>query len=145
MNAGYWLNPDTGKCVQVATTHDEWVRDEENARSMGVSQWAYNQIMQYPATAIDEIRILALHCGLVRMREHPRYLSVQFAADGHRVARVLTATAAALSDLGIHPDTMLQIDNLQTSQRASVTVAELRSQLDTVFPDEGGEAHPFLV
>ena len=26
MGAGYWLDPDTGMCVQVETTHDEWVR-----------------------------------------------------------------------------------------------------------------------
>lgn len=154
MGAGYWLNPDTGKCVQVETTHDEWVRDNANALSMGVPQWVYEEIMRHPPTDVDEIRLLALHCGLVRMREHPRYLSIQFAAERDCVSGVLSAIAAALNGLQIHPDTTVQMDNLLLGKSISITVAELQNQLETQTPvfsenqDQGGcieAAHPFLI
>ena len=38
MGSGYWLNPSTGMCVRVATTHDEWVRDEQNADRIGLPE-----------------------------------------------------------------------------------------------------------
>jgi len=154
MGAGYWLNPDTGKCVQVRTTHDEWVRDKENARSIGVPQWVYDEIMRYPPTAVDEIRLLALHCGLVRMREHPRYLSIQFAAERLHVAQVLPAIAAALNELPIHADTIIRMDNLRLNESVSITVAELKNRLESQQPlfsesnDQGNDAlkgHPFLM
>ena len=153
MGAGYWLHPDTGKCVQVATTHDEWVRDNENARSIGVPQRVYDEIMQHPPTAVDEIRILGLHCGLVRMREHPRYLSIQFAAERHHIARLLGAIATALNHLGIHPDTTVQMDNLLSGESISITVAELRKQIESqqsVFSEQDDVGrkpmgHPYLL
>lgn len=153
MGAGYWLNPDTGKCVQVATTHDEWVRDNDNASSMGVPQWVYDEIVRYPPTAVDEIRLLALHCGLVRMREHPRYLSIQFAAERSRLSHIISAIALTLRDLPIHADTNIQMDNLLLGESLSITVAELQSRTEAqqpVFPEDSDHcdsiqtAHPFL-
>ena len=146
--AGYWLDPDTGRCVKVETTHDEWIRVAENARSMGVPQAIYAEIMKYPPTAVDQIRLLAIHAGLVRMREHPRYLSVQFAAEGSRVASVLKAIVAALGDLKIHPDTRLEMDNLLLGESTAMTVAEMRIRIANGQPvflgRSGGKPHPFL-
>jgi hypothetical protein len=107
MGAGYWLNPETGMLVQVTTTHDAWVRERANAKSIGLSEDCYAEIMRHPATAVDEIRLAALREGLVRMREHPRYLSVQFTALPQRVRLILESVLAALTALKIHPDTML--------------------------------------
>ena len=134
MGAGYWLNPDTGKCVRVATTHDEWVRDKANADSIGLPEECYDQIMQHPETAVDEIRLLALRYGLVRMREHPRYLSVQFAAQRHRVKPILAAVLTALGDLKVHPDTYMIVDNLLSGDSVSITLDGLRSRLENGEP-----------
>jgi hypothetical protein len=131
MGAGYWLNPDTGMCVQVATTHDEFVRDRTNAKSIGLSEDCYTQIMQYPATAVDEIRLLALHEGLVRMREHPRYLSVQFTAEPQRVRLNLESVVVALTERKIHLDTMLVVDNLLSHESASITLRELQGKVES--------------
>ena len=131
MGAGYWLNPDTGMCVQVATTHDAWVREWVNAKSLGLSVQCHAQIMQYPATAIDEIRLSALREGMVRMREHPRYLSVQFTALPQRVALVLIAVVVALTELKIHPDTMLVVDNLLSGDSVSITLRELTRKIES--------------
>ncbi len=134
MGAGYWLNPHTGLCVQVPTTHDEFVRDRTNAKSIGLSEGCYAQIMQYPATAVDEIRLAALHEGLVRMREHPRYLSVQFATEPQRVKLILESVLVALTDRKIHLDTMLKVDNLLSGDSVSITLRELQGKMESGEP-----------
>jgi len=58
--AGYWLKPDTGECIKVATTHDEWIRDRKNAEHLGIPATFYAKIRRYPPTSVDEIRILAV-------------------------------------------------------------------------------------
>jgi hypothetical protein len=136
--AGYWLKPETGECERV-TTHDEWVRDQKNAERLGLPPEVYAEIMRHPPTAVDEIRILAVNCGLVRIREHPRYTSVQFSAEPHRVDLVLRAVVKALHGVGIHPDTRLVIDNLATGDRTAMTIRELESAIENgraVFTDE---------
>ncbi len=125
MGAGYWLNPDTGQCVRVATTHDEWVRDRGNAESIGLSKHAYANIMKHPATAVDEIRLLALHDGLVRIREHPRYTSIQVAAHAHRVTPILRAVLVTLKAAQVHTDTTLKIDNLLSNGSVTIGLGEL--------------------
>jgi hypothetical protein len=134
MGAGYWLNPSTGMCVRVATTHDEWIRDKGNTDRIGLPEECYHQIMRHPATAVDEIRLLALDWGLVRIREHRWYTSVQFKARPDRVKPILGAVIVALNDVQIHPDTRLVIDNLLLHDSASITIAGLQSALENDGP-----------
>ena len=126
--AGYWLNPNTGKCVRVETTHDVWVRDRANAENLGLPEAAYDAIMKFPETAIDEIRIVALDWGLVRIREHPRYTSVQFSARPFQVKAILRAVVVALVNLKMHPDTMLKVDNLLLNDSATLGLGELEGK-----------------
>ena len=118
-------------CVQVATTHDAWLREWANARSLGLSVQCHAQITQYPSTAVDEIRMAAVREGLVRLREHPRYLSVQFSALPQRVAPVLKAVVVALTELKIHLDTMLVVDNLLSGDSVSNTLRELTRKIES--------------
>ncbi len=134
MNAGYWLNPETGKCVRVPTTHDEWVRDWGNAQSLGLSRNAYDEIMTHPSTDIDAIRLVAVHEGLVRIREHPSYTSVQFAAQRDRITSILRAVLVALNDVKLHPDTRLVIDNLLSHDSITISLRKLESALATDVP-----------
>jgi hypothetical protein len=129
MGAGHWLNPTTGQCEQV-TTHDEWIRDKKNANSIGLADDLYRQIMLLPATdnaAVDEIRILAVQGGLIRIRQHKRYTSVQFWVMIDQVDETLQAVLRALAELGIHPDERLQVDNLCLGESASVTLRALQN------------------
>lgn len=140
--AGYWLRPDTGECVRV-TTHDEWVRNWENADHLGIPASVYAEIMEYPPTAVDEIRTLAVQCGLIRIREHRWHVSVQFMAEPHRVGSVLQATVKGLYAIKLHPDTRLVADNLLPKERVVMTLRELAVALENgqqVFPSqvEGG-------
>ena len=69
--AGFWLNPKTKQCVQVATTHNEWLRDRQNVASIGLPESAYEEVMRFSPSQEDEIRLVAIRLGLVRIREHP--------------------------------------------------------------------------
>jgi len=126
MGAGHWLNPTTGQCEQV-TTHDGWIRDEKNADSIGLPDHLYRQIMLLPESAVDEIRILALRGGLVRIRQHKRYTSVQFRATADQATEVLQAVLRALAELEVHPDERLEIDNLLLGDSVSITLRALRN------------------
>lgn len=137
MGRGFWLNPGTGQCVQVATTHDDWIRQTPNADRIGLPDTAYEKIMQFPATAVDEIRLAAMDGGLVRIREHPRYTSVQFRADAHRVASILAVVSACLRQQQVGPDTVLRIDNLLLGDSAEVTLAELIVAIEKGAHDDG--------
>jgi hypothetical protein len=128
--AGYWLKPDDGKCVKI-TTHDAWVRDAKNAEDLGIPADVYAEIMRYPEDAQDEIRILALRCGLVRVRENKWDTSVQFWAAANRVESVLRAIVTALHSVSLHPDTRLIIGNLLPQERVSVTLRELEAHLES--------------
>ncbi len=123
--AGYWLNPETGLLVKVSTTHDAWVRDRANATALGLPEAVFQEISSYAATDIDPIRLAACRCGLVRVREHRRHVSVQYWTEADLSPQVIRAVAKALADLGIHPDTRLEIDNLQLGESRAVTLREL--------------------
>ena len=122
---GHWLNPKTGQYMEV-TTHDEWIRDKKNADIIGLPRDCYQQVMQLPDSA-DQIRIAALQGGLIRIRQHRRYMSVQFWVMSDQVDATLQSVLRALAELGIHPDERLQIDNLCLGESASVTLRELQS------------------
>ena len=117
--AGYWLNPNTGKCVEVATTHNEWLRNRQNVGSIGLPESAYEEVMRFSPTQEDQIRLVAIRSGLVRIREHPRYVSVQYAAESDQEKPVLQAVFTALKVLKMSAETTLVIDNflLRTSIR----------------------------
>ena len=128
--AGYWLRPDTGECVQVATTHDEWLQNQKNAEDLGLLPEACKEIMGYAPTAVDEIRLVGVRHGLVRIREHKRHVSVQFWAELNCLNSVLQAVVKALNGVGIHPDTRLVIDNLLSDERVAMTLRELEAALE---------------
>ena len=98
---------------------------------MGVPEPVYQEIMKYPPEAVDEIRLLALHCGLVRMREHRDRLSVQFAAERPRLPSVLKAIVTALEEMKFHPDTRVEMDDLLLGDSAAMTVGGMRKRVES--------------
>ena len=127
--AGYWLNPDSGLIVKVATTHDAWVRDRQHAAELGLTEADFQEISSYPATAVDEIRLVAVRRGLVRVREHRRHVAVQHWSEAGRVGAVLAAVVRALMDVEIHPDTRLIVDNLLTGESRAILLGGLAAEL----------------
>ena len=102
------------------------MRNEKNANSIGLPDHRYRQIMILPDSTVDEIRILALQGGLVRIRQHKRYTSVQFWATADQATAILQAVLRALEALNIHPDERLEIDNLFLKNSVSITLRALR-------------------
>ena len=126
MGPGYWLNPATGTLVQVPISHNEWLRDRNNVKSIGLPDAVYDEVMRHDDTDIDAIRFIGLRNGLVRIRKWAQYLSIQFmVTESH----VLETIAMTLGDLEVHPDTRLQIDNLLLNCSESITLADLESRL----------------
>jgi len=143
MGAGYWLNYKDGHLVQV-DSHDMWISNRENAHSIGINEWIYDKITN--SSDIDEIRLLALYNGLVRIREYPRYTSIQFVCDLHRNQHVLKAISETLSDLKIHPDTIICMENFSTGQSLETSVGTFQDELTSDkfdFPVMYN-MHPFL-
>ena len=132
---GYWLNPSTDKLVNVGTTHDEWIRNRDNARSIGLPDFVSDNIAACNPRQVDEIRIYALMAGLVRIRDYGKSISVQFWCERHRVRNVLWSTALALKgEAGVHPDTHVSIDNLNLNDSVRLTLQELIDKLKEDVP-----------
>lgn len=127
--AGYWLHPDSGLIVKVSETHDEWLRDRQHAAELGLGDADFQEIGSYPASAVDEIRLVAVRHGLVRVREHRRHVSVQHMTEGKRVGVVLAAVVRGLMEVGIHPDTRLIVDNLLTGDSRAIMLHGLAAEL----------------
>jgi hypothetical protein len=127
--AGYWLHPEGNQIVKVATTHDEWLRDRQHIADLGLPSTAYEEIMGYPPTDIDPIRMVGLRHGLVRVREHRRHVSVQYWAEAERAGPVLAAAAAALIAVGIHPDSRLIVDDLLLGNSMAITLGGLQAEM----------------
>ena len=139
MGAGHWLNPTTGQCEQV-TTHDEWIRDKENANEHRSGRPSLPQIMLLPATdnaAWSDPRSRSSR----RSDSNPPAQAVHLGAilgDERPGGCNSPSRLADLGGTGVHPDERLQIDNLCLGESASVTLRALQNdqavfqhQLDT--------------
>jgi len=129
MGAGYWLNPATNIYKQV-TTHDDWIKNHANASEIGLPDDAWEQINRLPYSAVDEIRILAVEGGLVRIRDHRAYISVQFHVDQGRVRDVLWSVLTALEELGADRFKPIKIDNFKTHDGVTLDWTALKSRLE---------------
>jgi hypothetical protein len=79
---GYWLNPANQKWIAV-TRHELTMRDATAMAELGVAQDVINaaqQIAPYGHDAVEELRILGIRSGLIRVRDQGLYISVQFDA-----------------------------------------------------------------
>ena len=104
-------------------------RDRQHATDLGLPEAAWQEIMSYSPTNIDPIRLAAVRCGLVRIREHRRHVSVQYWAEAERADAVLAAVVKALTGLEIHPDTRLEIDNLLAGDSRVATLGGLQADV----------------
>ncbi len=76
---GYWLNPANQKWIAV-TRHELTMRDASAMAELGVALDVINaaqQIAPYGHDAVEELRILGIRSGLIRVRDQGLYISVQ--------------------------------------------------------------------
>jgi hypothetical protein len=105
------------------------VRNQATATRLGLSEWAYADIMRLPAHDLDAIRLTAMHHGLVRIRDYRDHISIQFTCQRHRVRPILWAVYEALASLKIWPDAPLLITNLLLDDQVTITLRNLHQKL----------------
>ena len=80
---GYWLNPENRKWITV-TRHELTMCDAAALAGLGVAPEvvsAAQKISPYGYDTVDELRILGIQSGLIRVRDQGMYISVQFDAS----------------------------------------------------------------
>lgn len=128
MGVGYWFDPRRKQCWTV-DRHELWVLDERNAKTAGISQEVYEHLLTLDSSlGMDEIRMAAINVGLVRIRDHGNYVSVQFASEQDR--EVLRSIHGLLEGVFQFPEMELAIDNFTTQASTRITLRELGRRLD---------------
>lgn len=128
MGAGYWLDPRTKQSWTV-DRHELWVLDEQNAKTVGISQQVYEHLLTLDSSlGMNEIRMAAINVGLVRVRDQGNYVSVQFASE--QVRQVLRAVYDFLDGVFQWKETDLVIDIFTTQASIRITLKELGRRLD---------------
>ena len=128
MGVGYWFDPRTKQCWTV-DRHELWELDERNAKTAGISQGVYGHLLTLDSSlGMNEIRMAAINVGLVRIRDHGNYVSVQFAAE--QVREVLRSIHEFIAGVFQWSETELAIDNFTSQISTRITLRELGRRLD---------------
>ncbi len=137
MGNGYWLDPRQQQSYLV-TRHELWVLDRENAERAGIPSEIYEHLVTLdPVRHQDEIRLAAIRCGLIRIRDHGNSISVQFSADPTQVSAYLQSVFQLLRDVGTHRFSDLRIDNFANQESVRISLEDLGQQLTN-----GESIHP---
>jgi len=129
MGFGYWLDPVKQQSWSV-WRHELWVLDQRNAQAAGIPQAICDHLLTLnPSEGQDEIRLAAIEAGLVRIRDHGNYISVQFAAEPNRLREVLRSVHKFLAETTTDKYADIIIDNFTTRESARLSLAELGKRL----------------
>jgi hypothetical protein len=118
---GFWINVENEECYEVYT-HDQWMREEENARKVNTPENVIQQISTMQTINnenADKIRLLALyHCEIIRFRGHDDFVVFEFATSMENFERYLGVIKRFLESdsSGVGEFTMIHIYNLQENQ-----------------------------
>lgn len=145
MGFGYWLDPVKQQAWNVGR-HELWVLEQRNAQAAGIPQPVYEHLLTLnPSEDQDEIRLAAIQAGMVRIRDHGNYISVQFAAERNRLRDVLLSVHKFLVEKTNDKYADLVIDNFPTGESTRLSLADLGKGLadDTpIFLREDLKAMP---
>ena len=123
---GYWLNPRNGKWI-IVRRHEIAVLDPKAMDELGVRDELIHITKQHDPAEVwgnplhltkeqeDEVRLLGIKAGLVRIRDYGNYISVQFNASPHGERRILQRVAQFLDDTDEWRP-QLHVGNLQTNE-----------------------------
>ncbi|MBD3407236.1 MAG: hypothetical protein GF411_14040 [Candidatus Lokiarchaeota archaeon] len=130
MGSGYWLNPRTGEYIEV-NKHEKWISNKKNARHIGLSKRAYEEIKQLnPSEDIDEIRIIAIIDGLVRIRDYQSKVAIQFYAGRGQTRKVLWSVYEMMqNEPSLRNAWDLIIGNLKTKEDVSLPKDEFDKKM----------------
>lgn len=140
---GFWLDPDTECVYQVETTHNDWMLCSENQQKIGLPAQHVEALETLdPIREIDEIRMVGVIFGLIRVRDYQRHLSIQFYSQSKEVIVTLKAIESALPKLFSGIEHFLHLHNLFDDSHAKLWSPEFIQKLkegETIL-EPAGEA-----
>lgn len=139
---GYWLDPRDGEVYEV-DTHNDWLLRSENQQQLELPS-RYIEVLNSldPIREIDEIRMVGVMFGIIRVRDYHRHLSIQFfSSSKERVSANLDTIIDALPQLMPGQEHYLVIHNLADDSYAKLWSGDLttkaESESSVLHPAEG--------
>jgi len=126
---GFWLDRRTGALHRV-TTHNDWLLIPENQKKAGLGPTKVGVLNRLdPVREIDEIRMVGVRVGLIRIRDYLNRVSIQFCTTGPEVGEVLQAVVAAMPAVSGDRFPFLTIQNLRDDSTARIHFPDLVAKL----------------
>ena len=118
---GYWLNPKTDKYVQV-DRHELSAQREEDMKKVGITKFKFHILDKIKRKDVDGIRLKAIEMGLVRLRDNPSSMHVQFNLPRNKVKEALWSVLNLMKKEKLTGTWAIVLENMNPSAK---DVAEL--------------------
>lgn len=126
---GYWLDPRDGEVYEV-DTHNDWILRPENQQKIGLPARHVEVLNSLDSVReIDEIRMVGVMFGLIRVRDYHKHLSIQFFALQGKVLSALNTIDNALPKLIPGREHYLMLHNLTDDSSAKLWSGEFAENL----------------
>lgn len=126
---GYWLDPRDGEVYEV-DTHNDWILRSENQRKIGLPDRHVEVLKSLdPVREIDEIRMVGVIFGLIRVRDYHKHLSIQFFSSSEKASSTLNAIDHALPKLIPGREHYLMLHNLADDSHSMLWSGEFKKKL----------------
>jgi len=131
---GFWLDPSNSVLHKV-TTHNDWMIVTNNQKQIGLGPTEVSVLDNLdPVKEIDEIRMVGVMSGLIRIRDYGNRVSVQFHASPSEVNAVLRAVVKAIPGVTNDRFPFLTLQNLSDDTVALIHLSELVAKLNAGEP-----------
>lgn len=140
MGVALWINPKTDKEFAFSTTHDQWLKNPDNADALGLSEATAKLIAS--SNDEDEIRMAAIMDGMVRVRDYLNHISVQFRA--RRGLRDLLFKIHQVLKRRFNQHAHVIVHNMATGESTELSIADWGNRLsndDPILFREHDEQH----
>jgi len=126
---GFWLEPRSGALHRVVT-HDRWMLDPKNQAKVCLTPEQVRVLESLdPVREIDEIRMIGVMSGLIRIRDYRNRVSVQFYSTSAEVGQMLQSVVEAMPNVTRDRFPFLTIQNLCDDSTIHIHLADLESML----------------
>jgi hypothetical protein len=133
MGMGYWLDPNSLDMWPVST-HDSWLLDPANQDKARLDASDINYLKQLDRRRHkDEIRMVGIKKGLVRIRDYGNQTTVQFSADKN-LSNLLWSIYLGLREINLNRNSTIGIHNLRDNDTIKISFAEFESKLKNDEP-----------
>jgi hypothetical protein len=132
----WWIRASDG-AIEPVLKHDLWLRNYQNLRRWNLEH-LFMEISNLKCSQEDEIRMIGIRVGLIRVRETNGEYSVQFAASKIQLMHYLQVILISLNPM-MGPLSIVRLGNLHEecvgSIRMSWTIFEIK--MKTLSPTDG--------